>query len=775
MSSGEMDKARRSEQHYLTHLYRRLDALRGETAQRLESVLATTGLGHQGLAERDVTAAELTRRLGRLEAAENGLCFGRLDMRDGERRYIGRIGILDGSAECQPLLIDWRAPAARPFYVATAVSPENVRRRRHIRTRGRRVIGVQDERLEGAAELSGDDQLLDALRDALDAPRSGRMSDIVATIQAEQDDIIRAPRQGVLVVQGGPGTGKTAVALHRAAYLLYTHRERLARSAVLVIGPSPAFLRYIGDVLPALGETSVLTATVADLYPGVRAEGVEATAAAEVKGRPIMAEVIAAAVAERQGPGVGEGWTVRYEQFELRLDPEECARLRDTARSWRLPHNEALPYVHELLLDALTLRRAEGYATDLLDGSSLLTEVDLEAIRDELARSPEVRDALEEFWPRLSPQRLLAGLFASPERLAAAAPGLTPAERALLLREPGRAWTPADVPLLDEAAELLGSDDRAARAAAAAECAERIRLAQEALDVAIGSRGTDIEDGLPHDEAEELSPFDVLDAETLAERQEERDHRGPAERAAADRTWAFGHVVVDEAQELSAMEWRLVMRRCPARSMTIVGDIAQTGTVGGAPSWEQVLAPHVGRRFRLAELSVNYRLPAEIAEVAAHVLRRIDPARSAPRAVRATGVRPWRLPVAAERLAAAAAECAARECAGAAAGRVGIIAPAARLPELRSAVAATAPAERVDVLDPHSAKGLEYDVVLVVDPDGIVAQSRRGLSDLYVALTRATQRLGVVHSGRPPADLPPLPRVGVPQPRPAGLWAAERG
>ncbi|RKN40474.1 HelD family protein [Streptomyces hoynatensis] len=770
-----MDEARRSEQHYLTRLYGRLDALRGETQERLDSVLAATGLGHQGLAERDVAAAELARRLNRLESAETGLCFGRLDMRDEERRYIGRIGILDGSAECEPLLIDWRAPAARPFYVATAVSHENVRRRRHIRTRGRQVIGVQDEELEGTAEISGDGALMDALLDALDAARTGRMSDIVATIQAEQDEIIRSPHAGVLVVQGGPGTGKTAVALHRAAYLLYTHRERLARSVVLVIGPSPTFLRYIGDVLPALGETSVLTATVAELFPGVRAVGAEPSATAELKGRPVMAEVIAAAVAARQGPSGEEGFEVPHEGSVLRLGPEECRRLRDTARSWRLPHNEARPLVHELFLDALAHRHAERYGTDVIDGSSLLTEADLETIRAELDGSREVAAALEEFWPLLSPQRLLAELFSSPARLAAAAPGLTPAERALLLRGPHRRWTPADVPLLDEAAELLGSDDSAARAAAAAEREERVRLAQEALDVALGSRGTDIEDDVDPGEAEELSPFDLVDAETLAERHEERDHREQARRAAADRTWAFGHVVVDEAQELSAMAWRLVMRRCPARSLTIVGDIAQTGDPGGAPSWERMLAPHVGRRFRLAELSVNYRLPAEIAEVAAHVLRRIDPARTAPRAVRATGVRPWRCAVPPERLTGAVAECAARECAGQGAGLVGVIAPAARLPELRAAVADAAPAGRVEVLDPRTAKGLEYDAVLVVDPDGIVAESPRGLSDLYVALTRATQRLGVVHSGRPPADLPPLRRVAAEELRAAGPPASGRG
>ncbi|MFD5318956.1 HelD family protein [Streptomyces sp. NPDC127098] len=746
MSSGGMHD---QEQEYLTRLYDRLDALRGETRERLDQVLASTGLGHQGLAERDVAAAELAGRAARLDSVENGLCFGRLDMRDGERCHIGRIGILDDTTDYEPLLIDWRAPAARPFYVATAVSTENVRRRRHIRTEGRRVTGVQDEEFDRGAEPTGDS----ALFDALDAERTGRMADIVSTIQAEQDDIIRADHTGVLVVQGGPGTGKTAVALHRAAYLLYTHRERLTRSVVLVIGPNATFLRYIGDVLPSLGETGVLLATVGELFPGVRAELAEAPEVVELKGRLDMAEVVAAAVRDRQRvPEEGEPFEVVHDGERLSLDRETCLRIRARARETRLPHNEARPWFRRWMIEALARAASERYGTDPLDGGSLLTDADLETIVTELRESPEVAAAVDALWPALDPQRLLAELYASPRRLAAAAPRLDRAERAALLRGPHRGWSPADVPLLDEAAELLGVDDRADRAAVAAERAERLRLAQEALDVAYGSRTTDFDDG---DEPELLSAYDLLDAETLAERHEEADHRSQAQRAAADRTWAFGHVVVDEAQELSPMAWRLLMRRCPARSMTIVGDIAQTGDPAGAPSWAGVLAPHVGDRWRLAELTVNYRLPSEIAELAAAVLRRIDAARTAPRAVRAAGVAPWREPVPAGELAAAAGRLAAAERARTTGGRVGVIAPAGLVAALAGPVRAAAP-DRVDVLDPRTAKGLEFDSVVVVDPDRIVADSPRGLNDLYVALTRPTRRLVVLHD----AARPPLPPLG---------------
>ncbi|MDT0341654.1 HelD family protein [Streptomyces litchfieldiae] len=750
----------RGEQEYISRLYGRLDELRTEARQRLDQVLATTGLGHQGLAERDVAAAELAARTARLDSVENGLCFGRLDLRGDERRYIGRIGILDHTGEFEPLLIDWRAPAARPFYVATAHSPDNVQLRRHIRTSGRTVTGVVDEEFGATAEPAGDTALLAAVN----AARTGRMSDIVATIQREQDDIIRSPGTGVLVVQGAPGTGKTAVALHRAAYLLYTQRERLSRSVVLIVGPNPAFLRYIGEVLPSLGETGVLLATVGELYPGVRAMVTEPPATAELKGRAAMAEVVAAAVRDRQRVPE-EGLEIEHEGALPRLDAAACRRARDLARETGLPHNQAAEVFHGLIVDALARRVADRFGTDVIDGSSLLTDADLETIRGELATAPEVASAVAALWPPLTPQRLLTDLFASPERLAAAAPAFTAAERALLLRPAHHSgWSPADVPLLDEAAELLGADERAARSAEAARQAEReeqLAFAQEALDIAYGSRATDFDDG---DEAERLSAFDLVDAEELAERHAEADHRTPAERAAADRTWAFGHIVVDEAQELTAMAWRLLMRRCPARSMTIVGDIAQTGDPGGAASsWGRVLAPHVGDRWRQAELSVNYRLPAEIAAVAAGVLRRIDPARRAPRAVRATSVEPWRHAVPRGRLAAEAVELAARECARTPEGRVAVIAPEELLPALAGRSAGLP--DRVDVLGVRRAKGLEFDVVIVVDPGGIESASPRGLNDLYVALTRATQRLGVVHAsdGPPPPPLPdlrPLQRPG---------------
>ncbi|UED84226.1 HelD family protein [Streptomyces profundus] len=756
--NGDLDAERR----YVNGLYERLDALREQVARQLDATLASTGLGHQGLAERDVTAQELASRLALLDGVENGLCFGRLDMRDEERRYIGRLGLRDTDGTYNPLLIDWRAPAARPFYVATALNPLEVRRRRHIQSQGRVVVGVWDEEFAGTAEVSGDSALLDALN----AARTDRMGDIVATIQAEQDEVIRAHHRGVLVVQGGPGTGKTAVALHRAAYLLYTRREQLARSVVLVVGPNPTFLRYIGDVLPSLGETGVLLATVDQLYPGVRPQGAEHAAGATLKGRRAMVEVLERAVADRQ-LAPDDGCVVEVDRQRLRLAPTTCAALRRAARASGLPHNQARDVFAKLLVDALTELSVAEFGTDVLDGGPLLGEEEIATVRADLVAEPAVRATLDELWPTLSPTTLLAGLLGSLDRLAVAAPGLTEAERAALHRpEAPDGWTAADVPLLDEAAELLGPLPEAGPGPEDEERAHALRLAGEALAVGYGSRTVDVDDG---EESEQLAGWDLLDAEALAERQAAVDHRTPARRAAADRTWAFGHVVVDEAQELSPMAWRLLMRRAPARSMTLVGDIAQTGDPGGAPSWDDVLRPHVGDRWRLAELTVNYRLPTEIAEVAAEVLGRIDPSRRAPRAVRESGVRPWwrrAADASPAGLAAEAARLAALECEALPAGRVAVLVPRALRGAAGAAVAALGRGERIVALDPGTAKGLEFDAVVVVDPERMVADGPRGLGDLYVALTRPTRRLGVLH----PGSAPPVGLAGL-----VGPLGCERG
>ncbi|KAB1937271.1 AAA family ATPase [Micromonospora sp. ALFpr18c] len=753
--SGELplDDEIGREQEYVSMLYDRLDGLREQAANRLTDELRSTGGTLQDRSQRDSSVAMYADQVEQFSAVENGLCFGRLDGDDDSRRYIGRIGIFDTSGDYDPLLMDWRAPAARPFYLATAANPQGVRRRRHLRTRQRKVTGLNDEVLDidtaspGAhEELTGEASLLAALN----AGRTGRMRDIVETIQAEQDGIIRADLPGVMVVQGGPGTGKTAVALHRAAYLLYTHRRELSSRGVLLVGPNATFLRYISQVLPTLAETGVLLRTQGDLFPGVSAQRTEPAATAALKGRAVLAEVLASAVRDRQWVP-DEPLEIEVEREALTLDPETVRAARDRVRRTERPHNLARALFDVEIVHALADQVAERIGADPLGGDNLLDEADRAEIRRELRDEPEVKATLDRLWPVLTPQRLLADLYADPDRIAAAAPMLTDDERALLHREPG-GWTPADVPLLDEAAELLGEDERAAAARR-----DRIRrmereYAEGVLEIARGSRSIDVEDEAEGGEI--LGVTDLIDADRLLERQEEADRLTTAQRAAADRKWAFGHVIVDEAQELSPMAWRLLMRRCPSRSMTIVGDVAQTGALSGTPSWAEALAPYVAQRWRLTELTVSYRTPAEIMAVAADVLAEIDPGLRPPRSVRESGVPPWDRAVPDGQLAAELVAAATREAAGLAEGRLGVIVPAGRVDELGAALTAALPEaavgehpeleSRVVVLTVAQAKGLEFDSVLVVDPDRMVAESPRGRSDLYVALTRATQRLGIL-------------------------------
>ncbi|MFI6686929.1 HelD family protein [Streptomyces sp. NPDC050485] len=732
----------RKEQQFITGLYARLDELRDLAEAATRSALSQAGAGLQARLERDVLVAEQSGLLSSLNAGENGLCFGRLDFRDGVTRHIGRIGIRRDDRERTPVVIDWRAEVARPFYLATGHSPMGLRRRRHITTQGRTVTALHDELLDltdsertGYEGANADEVLLAAL----DAARTGRMHDIVQTIQAEQDRIIRAPHRGVLVVEGGPGTGKTVVALHRAAYLLYEYRELLARRAVLVVGPNPAFLGYIGDVLPSLGETGVLLSTLSELFPGVHATGTDSPAAAEVKGRAAMAEVLAQVVRDRQ---TAPEWAIEIEHEgygTIQLDRAMAEDARWRARESGLPHNLARPHFAFHIIDALTAQLVERIGADPFGGPNLLGPDDAAQMGKEIATSREVHAAIEELWPMLTPQRLVADFLADPAHL--------PDGDAKLIQREGGDWTPGDVPLLDEAAELLGDDDSAARAAAEAERQERIAYAQGVLDLSAGSETFEFED----EESEVLAAHNIIDAERMAERHEEADHRSAAERAAADRTWAFGHIIVDEAQELSAMAWRLLMRRCPTRSMTLVGDPAQTADAAGVGSWERILSPYVADgNWEHVRLGVNYRTPAEIMDVAAEVLRDADPSFVPPRSVRSTGVRPWARRVAPAALASAVAESVA---AARGSGRLAVIAPGALhgalLAALPDAECGAAPdlTREVVLLDPRQAKGLEFDTVLVVEP------GEYGVSDLYVALTRATQRVGVLHTGSLPGAL----------------------
>ncbi|RBY89507.1 AAA family ATPase [Blastococcus sp. TF02A-30] len=660
-----------------------------------------------GAADAEPRARLLRRRLDELEGAEDGLVFGRLDGLDGTVRHLGRVGIPadDGGAGSEPLVVDWRAPAARPFYTATALDPQGQARRRHIRTERRRVVGVDDEPLDPSAQdgdLVGEGALLHALAQR----RTGRMGTAVATLQREQDAIVRAAADGALVVQGGPGTGKTLVALHRVAYLLFTHPQ-LAERGVLVIGPSSRFLDHVGQVLPALGETQVVATTCDRLLPGVAVQRTEERVVAEIKGRALWQAALTAYVDAVTPRASALRLTFDGEEYEL---PERRVAValraaRSDGRSYHSARRYFVEQVHDALADAVAdraeelLARAEEGFEDVLarvdaglaraddrgahlgvrgsDVDGVLSEDDVELLRHRIARDRGVAAALATWWPRLDPAALLRRLLGDGHLLCRFAPGLGADDVAALVRQP-EGWSSGDIPLLDALTDLLGDET-----------------------------------------PRPLGAF-------------------TAGRAAARRDWVYGHVVVDEAQELSAMQWLMLVRRCPTRSFTVVGDIDQTGAPHPHTDWADALRPAFGRRWRPAHLTICYRTPREVMALTGQVLERAGSRNRPPRAVRTTGIEPWRRTCGDEALADVAGATVRTLRARYAGGTVGVITAPGRLAELRAAVD-----DDVPVLTSEAAKGLEFDATVVVDPDGITARPR-GWNALYVALTRCTQELAVL-------------------------------
>ena len=815
-----------AEQAHIDRAYERLDQLRSDAEGLLQSVLDQgRGGTHQFREERDVIVRTSLARLDQLDIGEQALCFGRIDRCSEddtvESFHIGRLGISGDDVE--PLVVDWRAPVAEPFYRATGREPMSLVLRRHLAAHGRRIVGIEDERFgtkplsdgaaasadgatstddlddsaeEAALELGGPGALLAALEGA----RTGYMRDIISTIQREQDEIIRAPLPGVLVVQGGPGTGKTAVALHRAAYLLYTHRFPLERQGVLVIGPNPLFLRYIEHVLPSLGESGVTLSTITGIVHGVQQRAAEAPAVARLKGEARMADLVTHAVRTRQRP-LRQSVDVPYGATVLHLTSDVSASVIAAARRRPGTHNARRRFVEQLVIRrladdyqrAMRIHRGSdlppepwlppagatspdappngspttsptepaapptlfdpaashnghaenaptengahaensapaendapvgagpasnghgsfdgyGIATDIDedDGSPEEPVFDLAEFSRQIRQLPQLNEALDRMWPRLSAEELLHDLFGSPPLLALAARGvLSPGEQATLVRDRSTAlseipWTAADLALIDDARVLLGQ--RRGRAGAGSE---------------------------PDD--------------------------GP-------RT--YGQIVVDEAQDLSPMQLRMVSRRSLSGSVTVVGDIGQATGPWAPSSWDEVTAHLPGERPpRLVELTVSYRTPAEVVEVAARVLAEAAPALSPPRPVRRSGHAPVVVDAPGD-LAAAVVGAAADLVAEVSPGTAAVLAPASLVGELALALD-DAGYQAIDprrdglgsplsLLPVDLANGLEFDGVIVVEPAAIADESPQGLRALYVALTRPTQRLVVVHARPLPACL----------------------
>ena len=733
-----------AEQAVIDTAYERLEAMRSE-ARAVSAEVLDQGPGgtHSARLERDVRVLLTERRLADLRVGESGLVFGRIDRVDGDRHYIGRLAIAD--ADNEPLVVDWRAPAAEPFYRATARQPLGLTRRRHFILRGRRLTGIDDEPL--GSEPGHDGLILmgqGALLAALETGRTGRMSDIVATIQREQDEIIRAPLAGIVVVQGGPGTGKTAVALHRAAYLLYTHRFPLDRAGVLLVGPNPLFLRYVEQVLPALGEHTVTLATAATLVP-TPVRGGDDQATTRVKGDARMAQVLAKAVRDRER-GLPRAAVLTYHDARMTLTPGASRGIADRVRRQAGTHNARRRSAERLVL-AHFRRQAAVEAEER------------EAFDDTVGRSRAFVEAMERMWPVLTPEDLLHDLFGSLALLRLAAAEVLSEPEWQLLHRPRSprvgdvAWTEADAALLDEVAVHIGPVRRRPVAGRNGDAArwerERVVAGMEGLDP--------------------LMRRDVLrHLEELEEGPGGSGGQGPGEAEAPD-PWSrtFGHVLVDEAQDLSPMQLRMLARRCPSGSMTVLGDLGQASGQWSPATWDDVLAHLPGRRRPTrVELTVNYRTPAEVMAVAGRVLASSGAGVAPSRAARHAGAPPAFTAASASDLAAVVGAVVGHERAEVGEGKVGVIAPAALL----EAVATVLPAGSrgpavldapVALLAVGQAKGLEFDSVVVVEPAAIVAEGaggterRRGLRALYTAMTRTTRRLHVVHAEPLPPELVP--------------------
>ena len=732
------------EREYVAGLYARLEELREEKRRQLAQVRRAGAVGTmQNVSERDAFAALYEDRLAQLDAVDDRLVFGRLDLDSGEAQYIGRIGLT--TEDLQRLMVDWRAPEAGHFYQATAFDRQGVRRRRHLILQGREVKAIEDDVLD-ASMLADSDSLQGegALLAALKSRRTGRMSDIVSTIQSEQDRIIRSSISGALVVQGGPGTGKTAVALHRAAYLLYTHRDRLKSAGVLLVGPSSSFMKYIERVLPSLGETGVVMASLGRLMPGIQAVPETDPNVAAIKGRLDMATVVANAVSNRQRVPASNQ-ILEVDGRKLTLTPRQVRRARERARSTGKPHNEARVTFVKILLRELTEQ-----LTEQVEAANIGNNADRSYLAEDVRTARDVRIALNLCWMPMTPEKLISELFSKPAILEFCTPHLTPDERQVLQRPAGAPWTESDVPLLDEAAELLGELDAAAGRGLAQQEQDRARDLANARQTLVNMQAAGVDP--------------LMSAEELAEQNREQEARlSAAERATSDRTWAFGHIVVDEAQELSPMQWRLLVRRCPLKSFTIVGDIAQTSSVAGANSWQGALAPMFGDRWQLEELTVNYRTPSQIAEAAVRMANAAGLVVSAPKAVREGRWSPIVDEVEAGSVVSRLVEVLPEELEALDGGLLAVIADGDLLPEATAALRAVygrrigsgagSYEQDIVVISPREAKGLEFDGVVVLEPSMMLNHEHGKVGDLYVAMTRATQRLRLIAAQPVPAGI----------------------
>jgi len=750
------------EQEFLNLALDALDHMRAEAQSLRDSVAVASRRGVGDLVERDVVMGTALQRLDQLAIGDQPLFFGRIDyfgddgVSDGDTYHVGRLAVSD--ADLNPLVVDWRAPVAEAFYRATGIESLGLSRRRHVSIRGRQVQSVEDEYfsdangdlhipegeqraataeglVEGGMALGGPGALLAALGQA----RTGRMGDIVATIQGEQDQIIRHPMAGILLVQGGPGTGKTAVALHRAAYLLFTYRATLERQGVLVVGPNPLFLNYIENVLPSLGESGVTLSTISGLVTNVTVRAYDSEEVDRLKGDARMATMLARALATRQRP-LREDVVIPVGRANVVVTVADTREVVERARRRPGNHNSRRSAVGRELASRLAQRYHARFVRDGVDDAT-----GAEELADMIRSTTQFKQLLQRIWPRLSGQDLLHDLFGAPALLKAAGKDLFGEEELALLVRPRSEtlddirWTKADAALIDEARVLLGPRKRPRSTVKAAEPTEL--------------NGVDLDAFSP-----EVRAAALREAQRLAPKLS--DELDEAEFV------TYGHIVVDEAQDLSPMELRVLKRRDLTGSMTIVGDMGQATTAGSSASWNTVLNILEPRREpKRVDLTVSYRTPEEVLDFAAPTLRAASEDLEPPRPVRRAGSVPTITQTSAEEFTTALVSVVRHEAQTVAPGRLAVIVTASRVTEivdlLRAAgLSAIDPREvgtkglgaDLVVLGAEASNGLEFDGVVVIEPAEISrrgeasssAVTARGLRTLYVTMTRPTRRLAIV-------------------------------
>lgn len=648
-----------------------------------------------GLVERDAFVHVAARRKHLLNREHEGLVFGRLDFDSGQVHHVGRLGVLDENFD--PLVLDWRAPAASPFYRATAAERLEVVRRRVIRCVREQVVSVEDDLLDPDASLEGMNVIGDgALIASLSRARTGQMRDIVATIQGHQDEAIRAPGDGVTIISGGPGTGKTVVALHRAAYLLYRDRRKFESSGVLVIGPSMTFMRYIERVLPSLGEDSASLRSVGEIVDGYAATRVDSPELAKVKGSARIAPVVARA-ARYADPSASESFRLFYRGEVLQVAASDLRSIRRSVLRGNRKYNRSFRAAKDSFSDLLYRKLPQNLRQDR-------TMVEF---REDLAERDEFEAFLAQWWPMRKPDDVLRALGDEKFLRVCSSGALSRSEITALATD----WAAARRP--DGSLELSGQD---------------IALLDEIRDV-LG------EIPPPPRQRNEFDLAEMQEVTTAADREYARS--GP--RVRPENYSGYGHVIIDEAQDLSPMQWRMVGRRGRNASWTVVGDIAQTSWHDPAEARAAMDAALVKPPRREFRLDTNYRSPAEVFSLAADVVRKVMPDADIPQAVRATGRDPEHVLTDDVRTATIEAT---RRMLGEVDGTIAVITVQARVAEVGAWLDGLS--ERVVVIDELSVKGLEYDGVVVVEPDEITADSARGVRILYVVLTRATQRLTTV-------------------------------